>query len=151
VGGAIYSVPHELVDERVWVRIDGSELIVVHVDGPAGPREVARHELTTPGRPAICDGHYPPKPAGALDRKPKARSLEERAFLALGDGAEAWLIKAAAAGAQRVRRKMADAIDLTKLHGLSRSSGRWRRALRPAGSPLATFRRFSPTSSNRRS
>ena len=23
VGGAIYSVPHELVDERVWVRIDG--------------------------------------------------------------------------------------------------------------------------------
>src|SRR5947209_10749062 len=35
VGGAIYSVPHELVDERVWVRIDGSELIVVHVDGPA--------------------------------------------------------------------------------------------------------------------
>src|ERR1700757_2392686 len=40
VGGAIYSVPHELVDERVWVRVDGSELIVVHVDGPAGPREV---------------------------------------------------------------------------------------------------------------
>ena len=117
VGGAVYSVPHELVDERVWVRIDGSELIVVHVDGSAGPREVARHELTTPGRPALCDEHYPPKPAGALDRKPKARSLEERAFLALGEGAERWLIAAAAAGAQRVRRKMAEAIDLSKLHG----------------------------------
>ena len=26
VGGAIYSVPHELVDERVWVRIDATEL-----------------------------------------------------------------------------------------------------------------------------
>lgn len=117
VGGAIYSVPHELVDERVWVRADGSKLIVVHVDGPGGPREVARHELTTPGRPALCDEHYPPKPAGALDRKPKARSLEERAFLALGEGAERWLIAAAAAGAQRVRRKMADAIDLSKLHG----------------------------------
>jgi len=37
IGGAVYSVPHELVDERVWVRIDGSELIVVHVDGSAGP------------------------------------------------------------------------------------------------------------------
>lgn len=41
VGSTIYSVPHELVDERVWVRIDGAELIVVHVDGLGGPREVA--------------------------------------------------------------------------------------------------------------
>jgi hypothetical protein len=73
--------------------------------------------LTTPDRPAIDDGHYPPKPAGALDRKPRARTLEERAFLALGEGAERWLISAAAAGAQRVRRKMSDAIDLAKLHG----------------------------------
>ena len=49
--------------------------------------------------------------------RPRARSGEERAFLALGDGAERWLIAAAAAGAQRVRRKMAEAIDLAKLHG----------------------------------
>jgi hypothetical protein len=117
VGGALYSVPHELIDERVWARTDGSELIVVHVDGPAGPREVARHRLTTPGRPAICDEHYPPRPAGALERRPRARSAEEQAFLAIGKGAEAWLIKAAAQGAQRVRRKMAEAVDLAKLHG----------------------------------
>ena len=31
--------------------------------------------------------------------------------------AERWLIKAAAEGAQRVRRKMAEAVDLAKLHG----------------------------------
>ncbi len=37
--------------------------------------------------------------------------------MALGPGAEAWLIKAAAAGATRVRRKMAEAVDLAKLHG----------------------------------
>jgi hypothetical protein len=43
--------------------------------------------------------------------------VEERAFLAIGDGAERWLIAAAAAGAQRVRRKIAEAIDLSKLHG----------------------------------
>ena len=49
VGGAIYSVPHELVDERVWVRIDGAELIVVHVDGPAGRGRSPAIELTTPG------------------------------------------------------------------------------------------------------
>jgi hypothetical protein len=117
VGGAQYSVPHELIDERVWVRADGDRLIVVHVDGPAGPREVARHGLTTPGRPAICDEHYPPRPAGALERRPRARSAEEREFLALGDGAERWLISAAAAGAHRLRRKMAEAVDLAKLHG----------------------------------
>ena len=117
VGGAIYSVPSELVEERVWARAHGSELIVVHVDSPDGPREVARHELTTPGRPSIKDEHYPPRPAGALERKPRARSLEEQAFLALGPGAEGWLIKAAAAGATRVRRKMAEAVDLAKLHG----------------------------------
>ncbi|HYB25572.1 MAG TPA: IS21 family transposase [Solirubrobacteraceae bacterium] len=116
VGGAQYSVPHTLIDERVWARVDGDQLIVVHVDGPAGPREVARHRLTTPGRPSIQDEHYPPRPAGALERKPRARSAEEHAFLALGDSAERWLIKAAAAGAQRMRRKMAEAVDLAKLH-----------------------------------
>lgn len=117
VGGALYSVPSTLVDERVWARIDGSELVVVHADGAQGPREVARHELTTPGRPAIKDSHYPPRPPGALERRPRARGSEEAAFLALGPGAEQWLIKAAAAGAGRVRRKLVEAVDLAKLHG----------------------------------
>jgi transposase len=117
VGGAVYSVPSQLIDERVWARSEGSELVVVHADGPDGPREVARHALTTPGRPAICDEHYPPRPAGALERRPRAQNIEEQAFLALGPGAEAWLVRAAAAGAQRVRRKIAEAVDLAKLHG----------------------------------
>ena len=40
VGDAIYSVPHELIGERVWVRAEGEQLIVVHVDHarPAGGR-----------------------------------------------------------------------------------------------------------------
>ena len=117
VGSAIYSVPHELIDERVWVRTDGQQLIIVHVDPVAGPREVARHQLTTPGRPSINDEHYPPRPAGALERKPRARSGEEREFLQIGEGAHQWLTRAAALGAQRIRRKMAEAVDLSKLHG----------------------------------
>ncbi len=117
VGGAIYSVPSKLVDERVWARTDGCELVVVHADSPDGPREVARHQLTTPGQPSIRDEHYPPRPPGALERAPRARSGEEAAFLKLGAGAEQWLIKAAAAGAQRVRRKIVEAVDLSKLHG----------------------------------
>jgi len=38
VGSALYSVPHELIDQRVWVRAAGDELIVVASDGPAGVR-----------------------------------------------------------------------------------------------------------------
>jgi len=117
VGGAIYSVPFSLVDERVWARVDGSELVIVHADGPDGPREVARHQLTTPGRPSIRDEHYPPRPAGALERKPRARSADEQAFLAIGPGAERWLIAAAAAGTTKLRRKLTEAVALAKLHG----------------------------------
>src|SRR4051794_27606339 len=105
VGGAIYSVPSNLVDERVWARADGSELIVVDADGAEGPREVARHALTTPGRPSIRDEHYPPKPAGALERKPRASTADERAFLEIGPGSEKWLKAAAAAGTTKLRRK----------------------------------------------
>jgi transposase len=105
VGGALYSVPSSLVDERVWARVDGNELVVVHADGASGPREVARHALTTPGRPSLQDEHYPPRPAGAIERKPKAASADEQAFLAIG------------AGATRLRRKLAEAVALSKLHG----------------------------------
>jgi transposase len=117
VGGAIYSVPSRLVDERVWVRSDGDELVIVHADGPDGPREVTRHQLTTPGRPSIRDEHYPPRPPGALERRPKAGTLEEQAFLRIGPGAAEWLTQAAAAGAVRLRRKVAEAVALAKLHG----------------------------------
>lgn len=39
------------------------------------------------------------------------------AFLEVGAGAERWLISAAAEGTPRVRRTMAEAVDLAKLHG----------------------------------
>ena len=81
VGDAIYSVPHELIGERVWVRAETEQLVVVHVDELQGPREVARHLLTTPGRPSINDEHYPPRPAGALERKPRARSTRSGSSL----------------------------------------------------------------------
>ena len=38
VGDAIYSVPHALIGERVRVRAEGEQLVVVHMDGPQGPR-----------------------------------------------------------------------------------------------------------------
>jgi hypothetical protein len=52
-----------------------------------------------------------------LDRQPRARNGQESAFLALGEGAAQWLVEAAAAGANRIRTKMAEAVTLAKLHG----------------------------------
>jgi hypothetical protein len=120
VGGVIYSVPHELCGDTVWTRVCGDELVVSFIDPKAGPREVARHRLGTPGNPQINDEHYPNRPWGALNRQPRAKSEEEAAFLSIGQGAQQWLIEAGACGAARIRSKMADAISLATLHGPER-------------------------------
>lgn len=113
-----YSVPHPLLGQRVWVRVHGrgvdERIVIVHV-GPGGPVEVARHARATPGSPRMDDAHFPPAPAGALDRAPKAKSVDDAAFLALGDGARLWLSEAAAAGTTKMRLKMAQALALAKL------------------------------------
>ncbi|BCJ70428.1 hypothetical protein GCM10009779_34230 [Polymorphospora rubra] len=118
VDGVRYSVPHQLVDSRVWARFHGDELIVTAV-GETGPAEVARHLRSTPGRPSITDAHYPPRAGKDGDRTPRANTAAEAAFLALGPGAAAWLVEAAAAGTRRVRHKMAEAVALAKLHGVA--------------------------------
>ena len=118
-GGVTYSVPHTLVDANVWVRVDGDEVVAVHVSA-VGPVEVARHRCSTPGNPSIDDAHYPPRPDGALNRKPKATNAAEVEFLAIGEGARMWLVEAAAAGTSRVRVKMAEAVTLARLHGNER-------------------------------
>ena len=115
-GSARYSVPHKLVGERVWVRVDGDELVVVH-QGPPGAREVARHALTTPGNPRIDPAHYPERTTDPLNPRPRPVSPEETAFLGLGAGAERWLILAAASGTERIRTKMRRATELAALVG----------------------------------
>ncbi len=116
-GGARYSVPHTLVDERVWVRRGGDEVVAVHADPIRGPVEVARHAVSAPGSPRLADEHYPPAPAGALEREPRPRSVEEEAFLAIGEGARLWLMEAAAAGTHKIRFKMERVVALSKLYG----------------------------------
>jgi hypothetical protein len=115
-GGVIYSVPHTLIDDVVWVRVDGDEIVAVHVEG-RGVTEVARHRRSTPGTPVIDDAHYPERPDGPLARQPKATSTAEAEFLAIGEGARTWLVEAAAAGTSRVKVKMAEAVTLARLHG----------------------------------
>ena len=115
-GGVLYSVPHTLADESVWVRVDGDQVVVTHC-AASGPVEVARHQRSTPGNPMIDDAHYPPRPAGPLARKPRPSSAAEAEFLALGEGARLWLVEAASAGTSRVKVKMAEAVQLARLHG----------------------------------
>lgn len=116
-GSARYSVPHILIGEKVWARVSGDELVIVDVSA-SGAREVARHKLTTPGNPRIEDAHYPERSGDPLHPRPRPQSAHERAFLALGDGAEQWLIEAAATGAERVRTKMTEATELAALVGV---------------------------------
>ena len=115
-GSARYSVPHGLVTERVWVRVEGDELVITHV-GLVGASEVARHRLTTPGNPRIDPAHYPERAHDPLHPRPRPASPEEAAFLELGAGAERWLILAAASGAERIRTKIRRATELAALVG----------------------------------
>ncbi len=113
-----YSVPHTLLGETVWVRVQGrgvDEQVVIVRIGATGPVEVARHRRATPGSPKVLDKHFPPAPAGALDRRPKAKSTVDAEFLALGEGAHVWLCEAAAAGSTKMRVKMSQALALAKL------------------------------------
>ena len=117
----------------MWARAEGDELVVV-ADlaalpvrpawagrGPAGLAEVARHRLSVPGNPRIDLAHYPghPQQPDGSPRPPRieAATEAEAAFLAIGDGARAWLTEAAAVGASRVRAKMAEAVELAALAG----------------------------------
>lgn len=113
-----YSVPHTLLGATVWVRTQGvgvdEQIVIVRV-GDRGPVEVARHDRATPGTPRIDDDHFPPRPVGPLDRRPRARNAAESQFLDLGEGARLWLVEAAAAGTPRMRVKMAEALALAKL------------------------------------
>lgn len=152
-GSVRYSTPSGLVGHEAWVRVDGEELVVVvdlstlphrpeWMQGPAGLTEVARHQLSLPGRPVIDLAHYPghPQEMDGSPRQPRPRPVNdaEKAFLALGPGAKSWLVEAAAAGTTRMRVKMAAAVELAALGGVGEvdfPSG-WRRPR--AGSPRTT-------------
>jgi hypothetical protein len=128
-----YSVPTGLVGAEVWVRVHGDDLVIVAdladsidpslswVDGRTGLVEVARHRTSTPGNPRIDPDHYPwhPQDGTGMPRPPRvrARTVGEEAFLAIGEGAKTWLVEAGAAGAQRVRAKMARAVEVAVFYG----------------------------------
>jgi transposase len=119
-GSVRYSTPKDCVGKEVWCRVEGEELVIVARQAK-GLSEIARHRLSTPGRPSIADEHYPDHPAGngPHTRALRPRDDAERAFLALGEGAERWLREACGAGVARIRSKMGASVTLAALVGTS--------------------------------
>jgi len=155
-GSARYSVPNRLIGRTVTVLVDDHLLRVIE----AVTGEVfAEHTLVAPGETSIVDEHYggprPDKPRRAA----RPRTQAEKAFLALGPVAEAFLTGAAAAGVTKLGTEIIEVLDLGAAHGtdallaaLERAVqfSRWRAAdvrsilatngqapsPRPAGEPL---------------
>jgi transposase len=127
-GSARYSVPHALVGKKVDVAAVDGEIVIT-----SAGNEVARHLVVAPGEASIRDEHY----GGA--RKPparavRARTASERAFLALGPAAEAFLRAAAAAGTARLASELAEIASLEAAFG--------REKLISALARASAFRRF---------
>ncbi len=128
-GSARYSVPARLVGAQVRVSVAGNHVLIDHDD-----TRVAEHPLIAPGEVSILDDHYggprtPPR------RAVRPRTKTEKAFLALGPPAEAFLRAAAAAGQTRLPAHLADIVALEAAHGRDVVVAALQRAL--------LFRRFT--------
>lgn len=109
-----------LADQVVWVRVDGDEIVATHTLSLSGAGSTSPAHAVDAGSPNIDDANYPPRPAGAVARQPEPGNPAEAEFLALGDGARMWLGEAAAACTSRVKVEMANAVQLSRLHGVER-------------------------------
>jgi hypothetical protein len=111
IGSARYSVPHRLVGRQVEVATVDDRIEVWH-----DTDLVALHRLVPPGGTSICDDHYD-RPARKPQRAVRPRTQVEKAFLALGEPAEAFLRAAAAADTSRLAMHLADIVALEAAHG----------------------------------
>ena len=127
-GSARYSLPTGWVGKLVEVSVVDHEVVLAD-EG----REIDRHPLLAPGEVSIKDEHYQGRtrlPARAI----RIRTSTERAFLALGPAAEAFLRSAAVAGTSRLAAELADIVTLERSWG--------REQLVPALERATRFRRF---------
>ncbi len=131
---ARYSVPNTLIGKTVTVLVD-EHAKLLRVVGPLTGEIHAEHALVAPGETSVVDDHYGrPRPDRPV-RRARARTPQEREFLALGPVAEAFLTGAAAAGVTKLPAEITDIVALKAAHGeaallaaLDRAVafGRWR-------------------------
>lgn len=109
-----YSVPNRLIGRTVTVLVEDHLLRVIE---PVTGEVHAEHRLVAPGETSIVDDHYGgPRPATPR-RAARPRTPAEKAFLALGPVAEAYLIGAAAAGVTKLGTEIVEVLDLGAAHG----------------------------------
>ena len=134
-GSARCSVPTRLIGQRVAVTESGGRLLVA--DAVTG-EVIASHAPAAPGEARVLDEHYGgprPEPRRAV----RAKTAAEKAFLALGQAAEAFLTGSAASGNTKL------AADLDELAGLRAAHGD--QALTAALERAVAFRRWRPPTS----
>ena len=107
-------MPNRLIGRTVTVLIEDRTLRVIE---PITGEVFAEHELVAPGGTSIVDDHYggprPDKPRRAA----RPRTATEKAFLALGPVAEAFLTGAAAAGVTKLPGEIVEILTLDAAHG----------------------------------
>jgi transposase len=128
-GSARYSAPTSLIGRTVEVHVVGDRVRLVHFGAV-----MADHPLVAPGETSINDDHYGgPRPHPR--RAPRPKNATERAVLALGTAAEAFVKGAAASGATTLGHELPELLRLEAAHGrdalvaaLERAVcfGRWR-------------------------
>jgi hypothetical protein len=78
---------------------------------------VAEYLLVAPGETSIVDEHYGSSRPDKPRRAPRAKTQEEKRFLALGEVAVAFLTGAAEAGVTHLRREIGEILALQAAHG----------------------------------
>ena len=133
-GSGRYSVPNRLIGTTVTVLVDDRTLLVIE---PVTGQLLAEHALVAPGETSIVDDHYGGPRPDRPRRGARPRTATEKAFLALGPVAEAFLTGAAAAGVTKLTGEIDAILTLGAAHGtdpvlaaLERAVafGRWRAA-----------------------
>jgi transposase len=113
VASARYSVPHHLVGNTVEAVTFDGRVRIYDLDGNLA----ADHHQLAPGEAAVLDEHYP-TPRKAPSRGPRARTDVEREFLALGEPAEEFIRRGAAAGSTMLPKEIIEIVDeLIPAHG----------------------------------
>jgi hypothetical protein len=113
VASARYSVPHRLVAATVEAVTFDGRVRIYDLDGEL----VADHTQLAPGEAAVLDEHYPTS-RRAPSRGPRARTDAEREFLAMGEPAEEFIRRGAAAGSTMLPKEIIEIVDeLLPAHG----------------------------------
>ncbi len=113
VGSARYSTPHTHVGRHVEVVVFDGQVRIYTADGEM----IAEHSQLSPGEASVLDEHYP-TPRKPASRGPRARTDEEREFLALGETAEQFVRDGAAAGVATLGREIIEIVsELIPAHG----------------------------------